>query len=1039
VLELLLVDPRSGKRRRLPIEGASATVGGDLDCDVVLSDPEVAPRHARIEKTPYGWQVMRQSPAAALTINDAAVEKAPLQAGDVLRIGPFLLTVVTADAASAAAAARPAAPPPPPPPARASAPRPAAPPRSAAPPPSRGGRVSAARVARVSAPRQAIPPAAIYGGLGLVLVIVVVAIILNGGGETTDAESQSRCRDLIAKARTAAAGGQFDDARDFVKSAESCASGDQRAALDKLSDDITAQRKRWERAKVELAALDQGLAGDLTGRTLPAVEKFLADYRDLPQLCDRAEKMRLDLCARAGAGKPAVNPEGISLPSDRTLPWCCDEARKFVAKGDFAKAKFVLASFTAKGDADKKQQGDVDAEIEKAAKEKADVILARVKELCAKERVLEALGELEDERVDPYKSTQAWWDLVEEADRVEDQVDKVVPIHARLAQRRRHAPPRPKPAAGDAKAAPSPAPAPAQDGAPPSPAPPPAPKKPDDHGGAAGAAVELRAQARLLLEQCDFAAAAQALEQALDSAGPEDAKSAIAADHERAIRPLRLADRVAELLAQRPLQNPFAVELRDGRSGKLQGSDGKLLHVIVGGATSDVAPRDLSARSLLELSGRVPLESEPQLNRAYVALAVKDDKTFFACIEKVAGDADEKEALDRALAWQRGMESVPPRGFVRVGARWLTWSEKAEEELKREVRDAVMAMAGRGGSAAGDAAHLPVSADAARARVVELAGAAPGVVLAALRERRDELKKAFESAPEQERLAKLHERLLALRDARKAALTLIFDEKRYFYPHTPANETEYRIVQQEVDRLVGAVRAIWGREGDEAPEPRCTLSSGFVDAVREIRLNRQVLHEIGAASDDVEQALEPAFCLPDGNVVHLRNLAIDEYERHRLDENHNVLAHNAGIAASDKGPAGGVTREELELLTITNSYRMMLGRRALAWNAKLGRAARSHSEWMSRNGTLSHFEDGDPTRYDPEARMAAEGYRSGAGENCSVGSSGAMAAHDGWCHSSGHHRNLLFESHTEMGDGQSGAYWTECFGGAHEYKGNLIH
>jgi hypothetical protein len=562
---------------------------------------------------------------------------------------------------------------------------------------------------------------------------------------------------------------------------------------------------------------------------------------------------------------------------------------------------------------------------------------------------------------------------------------------------------------------------------------PPAPVKPDHDGGGSSPAAELQAQARLMLEQCDFAAAAQTLEQALDAAGPSDAKSAIAADHERSMRPLRLADRVAELLAQRPLQSPITLELRDGRKGTLQGSDGRLLHVGVAGIAAqivDVSPRELTARSLLELSGHVPLENEPTLNRAVLAVALKDDKTFFACVDKVAGDPDLKEPLDRALAWQRGLESVPPRGFVHVGARWLTWSEKAEEDLKREVREAVAGMAGRGPAAAADAAH---------ARILELAGAAPGVVLSALKERRDELKKAFDAAPEQEKLARLHERLLALQAARKAALALIFDEKRYFYPHTPANEKEYSVVQQEVDRLVGAVRAIWGREEAEPPEPHYTLSAGFLEVVREIRANRRVLHDVGAASDEVEQALAPAFCLPEGNVIHLRNVALDEFERHRFDENYNVLAHNASIVASDKGPAAGATREELELLTITNAYRMMLGRRALAWNAKLGRAARSHSDWMSRTGTLSHFEDGDPKRYDPVARMSGEGYSSGAGENCSVGSSGAMAAHEGWCHSSGHHRNLLFESHTEMGDGQSGAYWTECFGGAHEYKGNLIH
>jgi len=59
VLELLLVDPRSGARRRVPLAGPVATIGSDLGCDLVLAAPEVAKTHARIEATPFGWQVVR--------------------------------------------------------------------------------------------------------------------------------------------------------------------------------------------------------------------------------------------------------------------------------------------------------------------------------------------------------------------------------------------------------------------------------------------------------------------------------------------------------------------------------------------------------------------------------------------------------------------------------------------------------------------------------------------------------------------------------------------------------------------------------------------------------------------------------------------------------------------------------------------------------------------------------------------------------------------------------------------------------------------
>jgi uncharacterized protein YkwD len=45
-----------------------------------------------------------------------------------------------------------------------------------------------------------------------------------------------------------------------------------------------------------------------------------------------------------------------------------------------------------------------------------------------------------------------------------------------------------------------------------------------------------------------------------------------------------------------------------------------------------------------------------------------------------------------------------------------------------------------------------------------------------------------------------------------------------------------------------------------------------------------------------------------------------------------------------------------------------------------------------------------------------------------MGSSDAQGAHNGWIHSSGHHRNILMPGWSEMGTGQSGRYWTQNFG-----------
>lgn len=91
--------------------------------------------------------------------------------------------------------------------------------------------------------------------------------------------------------------------------------------------------------------------------------------------------------------------------------------------------------------------------------------------------------------------------------------------------------------------------------------------------------------------------------------------------------------------------------------------------------------------------------------------------------------------------------------------------------------------------------------------------------------RRNELRTAFENAPEQKTLAVLREQLLRLQEARTTAMKLINDERRYFYPcHPPECPPDelpiYAEVQGEVSRLVDDVRGIWGDEQGEAPGPR---------------------------------------------------------------------------------------------------------------------------------------------------------------------------------------------------------------------------
>src|SRR5207247_968484 len=93
-------------------------------------------------------------------------------------------------------------------------------------------------------------------------------------------------------------------------------------------------------------------------------------------------------------------------------------------------------------------------------------------------------------------------------------------------------------------------------------------------------------------------------------------------------------------LAQRPLSTTPAIDLRDGRVGRLSGSTGSLLRVEIDGATSEVVPSDLSGRALLEISGRTALSAEEWLDRAFVALALQDEKALFASLDRAASGKD---------------------------------------------------------------------------------------------------------------------------------------------------------------------------------------------------------------------------------------------------------------------------------------------------------------------------------------------------------------------------------------------------------------
>ncbi|MBK7645287.1 MAG: CAP domain-containing protein [Planctomycetes bacterium] len=269
---------------------------------------------------------------------------------------------------------------------------------------------------------------------------------------------------------------------------------------------------------------------------------------------------------------------------------------------------------------------------------------------------------------------------------------------------------------------------------------------------------------------------------------------------------------------------------------------------------------------------------------------------------------------------------------------------------------------------------------------------------------------------------------------RKHALELIFDEQTYFYPYNPPEcppekARLYAGVQQEVDKRVAAVRESW------KSARRARLSAKQRSAVEELAWNaatqkrRKLAFEWPAELPDWVRFLDTQ-----ADACSLASFACSASERARLVQDERVSAFNANLlAVKESDKLAAANNEERSELALTNDYRRMLGRAQLAWNRKLQLSAQKHSDYQSLTGDFGHFEK-DPARKSPFDRMRAEGYKGGGGENCHMGDSGPQGAHEGWIHSSGHHRQVLSESAHELGVAISGPYWTQNFGNGNEWS-----
>jgi uncharacterized protein YkwD len=219
------------------------------------------------------------------------------------------------------------------------------------------------------------------------------------------------------------------------------------------------------------------------------------------------------------------------------------------------------------------------------------------------------------------------------------------------------------------------------------------------------------------------------------------------------------------------------------------------------------------------------------------------------------------------------------------------------------------------------------------------------------------------------------------------------------------------------------------------------FASGFATVREELDWSRARQKEQLLSFKLTDDVPEFVVALPaDQKELSLSDFVWNAAEAKELELSRKVVAYNERVwkELEHAKPAVGVPDAvEREQVRLTNSYRLLFGRCALAWNPKLQTSAQWHCDSMSKTGNFGHEEEGDPARRTPFDRMKLAGYTAGGGENCAQGASDAKDAHTGWCHSSGHHRTLLMKEVREMATAVTGTYWTQNFGAGAEFLKSL--
>ncbi|MCB9870388.1 MAG: hypothetical protein H6836_07350 [Planctomycetes bacterium] len=452
----------------------------------------------------------------------------------------------------------------------------------------------------------------------------------------------------------------------------------------------------------------------------------------------------------------------------------------------------------------------------------------------------------------------------------------------------------------------------------------------------------------------------------------------------------------------------------DGQRVPVIKVDAQCVHFSQGGKPAKLAWTRVPVEAVAALAAAAAVDARQRLAVAVLGYRrgeVEATETFLAGL--VTSDPRLAPEVNLVIARGRG-EKVDARGYRLVDKKFVAERFLAVDKLAAQFgRTLVRAI----GKKAAERRELMNTCRASKEP-----GADDALVLA-LRQQMEALVTKLQRSPIERSLARLGEKRASLDAARKYAKDLIYDTEKYFYPYKPPavsgeRASEYMKVQKEVDVRVAAVRKLWL---DKATVP---ISANLKKDIDALLWFEHELEQLGEVTERALRRVEWVRTIPPVAAVSIRNYCADADECERLVHYMRIGEFNEQLSSSLS--AGEVTQVE-----VTNSYRMMFGHRPLAVSLKLHKAAHGHAMEMA---TLGYFSHTSPTeeRRTPSQRMRLAGYEHGVSENIARGTS-AEGAHVAWCHSSGHHRNLLNPLHTEFGVGNTGTYWVQNFGRGTEY------